>query len=278
MVIDAREVRLKAHRPVQENDRRDAHELREGLRRGIYRVIVHVAPPAVARLRDTLSRRRHFVRVQTAEINAVKRLLRAAGLGHLSRSLRTEVGWAKLLSRLGAEADLRAQVEQHRSILAPCGRTADRLGGHACRAVGAICSGAASPAEGAGAGTDRRGHGDRRALGGTAFPRCQASSELCALGTLDPTSRESKEPMDGSRAVTRENCVPCYGRPLTTQGARASSQSLFCQTACTPRLRDASSSPSPVGEAARATTFHALLVRRWSSPAPRPRGTHSVKR
>ena len=116
VVVDAREVRLKAHRPAQKSDRRDAHELCEGLRRGIYRVIVHVPPPAVARLRDTLSRRRHFVRVQTAEINAAKRLLRAAGLGHMSRSLRTEAGWGKLLLRLGAEGELRAHVEQHRAI------------------------------------------------------------------------------------------------------------------------------------------------------------------
>jgi transposase len=116
VVIDAREVRLKAHRPTQKSDRRDAHELCEGLRRGIYRVIVHVPPPAVARLRDTLSRRRHFVRVQTAEINAAKRLLRAAGLGQLSRSLRTEAGWAKLRAQLDAEGDLRAHIEHHQAI------------------------------------------------------------------------------------------------------------------------------------------------------------------
>jgi transposase len=34
-VIDAHEVRLKAYRPRQKSDRRDAHELCEGLRRGI---------------------------------------------------------------------------------------------------------------------------------------------------------------------------------------------------------------------------------------------------
>jgi transposase len=96
-VIDAHEVRLKAYRPRQKCDRRDAHELCEGLRRGIYRTRVHVPPLPVARLRETLSRRRHFVRLQTAEVNAVKRLLRGTGRGQLSRSLGTEVGWAKLL-------------------------------------------------------------------------------------------------------------------------------------------------------------------------------------
>ena len=57
-VIDAHEVRLKAYRPRQQSDRRDAHELCEGLRRGIYRTRVHVPPLPVARLRETLSRRR----------------------------------------------------------------------------------------------------------------------------------------------------------------------------------------------------------------------------
>src|SRR5262245_64517856 len=98
MVVDAREVRLKAHRPTQKSDRRDAFELCDGLRRGIYRAIVHVPPRPVARLRETLARRRHVVRLETAQVNAVKRLLRGAGLGRLSRSLGTEVGWAKLLA------------------------------------------------------------------------------------------------------------------------------------------------------------------------------------
>jgi len=115
VVVDAQEVRLKAHRPTQKSDRRDAYELCEGLRRDIYRILVHVPPPAVSALRDTLSRRRHFVRLQTAEINAVKRLLRAAGLGHLSRALRTEVGWGKLLAAVAPQPDLRAFVEHHRA-------------------------------------------------------------------------------------------------------------------------------------------------------------------
>jgi len=56
-VIDAHEVWLKAYRPRQKSDRRDAHELCEGLRRGLYRTLVHVPPLPVARLRETLSRR-----------------------------------------------------------------------------------------------------------------------------------------------------------------------------------------------------------------------------
>ena len=81
VVVDAHEVRIKAHRPKQKSDRRDAFELCEGLRRDIYRVRVHVPSGEVLALRETLSRRRHFVRMQAAEISAAKRLLRAEGLG-----------------------------------------------------------------------------------------------------------------------------------------------------------------------------------------------------
>jgi transposase len=114
-VVDAREVRLKAHRPTQKSDRRDAFELCDGLR-GIYRAIVHVPPAAVTRLRELLGRRRHFVRLETAQVNAVKRLLRGAGLGHLSRSLGTEVAWAKLLATLAGHGELRDYVEPHRAL------------------------------------------------------------------------------------------------------------------------------------------------------------------
>src|SRR5262249_45619392 len=41
-VIDAHEVRQKAHRPLQKSDGRDALELCEGLSRGFYRSVVHV--------------------------------------------------------------------------------------------------------------------------------------------------------------------------------------------------------------------------------------------
>jgi transposase len=116
VVVDAHEVRIKAHRPTQKCDRRDARELCEGLRRGIYRSIVHVPRHRVAVLRDTLWRRRHFVRVQTRETNAVKSLLRAAGQGHLSRYLRNERGWVSLLAALDAPSELRTYVELHHAL------------------------------------------------------------------------------------------------------------------------------------------------------------------
>jgi transposase len=117
LVIDAHEVRIKAHRPTQKSDRRDAREICEGVRRGQYRAIVHVPPERISALRDTLARRRHFVRLQTAEVNAVKRLLRAAGLGALTRrSLRTEVGWDRLHVALSGEASLQGYAAFHRAV------------------------------------------------------------------------------------------------------------------------------------------------------------------
>jgi len=116
VVIDAHEVRVKAHRPRQKSDRRDAFELCEGLRRGHYRAIVHVPPAPIGALRETLSRRRHFVAVRVAEVNAAKRLLRAGGLGHLGKSLGTDAAWAKLLAALAPEPALRTYVAQHHAV------------------------------------------------------------------------------------------------------------------------------------------------------------------
>ena len=116
VVVDAHEVRLKAYRPLQKSDRRDALELCEGLRRGTYRAIAHVPPAAVLRLRETLARRRHFVRLQSAQVCAVKARRRAAGVGRLSRSLGSELGWAKVLAALGEYPDVRAHVAQHRIV------------------------------------------------------------------------------------------------------------------------------------------------------------------
>jgi transposase len=123
VVIDAYEVRRLARRPPQKSDRRDAFELADGLRRDLYRTRVHVPRAAIVALRETLSRRRHFVRLQTAEINAAKRLLRAAGLAALARrSLRTATGWRRVLAALPAEAiALATHVTQPHAVWAGAG-------------------------------------------------------------------------------------------------------------------------------------------------------------
>jgi transposase len=116
VVIDAHEVRQKALRPNQKSDRRDALELCEGLRRGIYRTVVHVPPEPIERLRETLGRRRHFVRLKTKEINAVKRLLRTAGLPMLARALTSAAGWEKLLKAVAFDPTLHTFCSAHRAL------------------------------------------------------------------------------------------------------------------------------------------------------------------
>ena len=117
MVVDAHEVRRKAHRPLQKSDGRDALDLCEGLSRGFYRSIVHVPSPAISALRTTLSRRRHFVRVQAAEVNAVKRLLRGAGRESGRRgSLRTDAHWTRLLASDVVPGDLTGHLQHHYAV------------------------------------------------------------------------------------------------------------------------------------------------------------------
>ena len=116
LVVDAHEVRAQALRPNQKSDRRDALELCEGLRRGSYRAIVHVPPEPIERLRETLGRRRHFVRLKTMQVNAVKRLLRAAGLQPLGRSLGTSRAWTRLLEAVAIDPPLLAFCQTHRAV------------------------------------------------------------------------------------------------------------------------------------------------------------------
>jgi transposase len=129
LVVDAHEVRLKAHRPTQKSDRRDAAELCEGVRRGMSRAIVPVPDAAVLRLRATLARRRHFVRLQSAQVAAVKALLRAAGLGALSRRLGSKVGWARVLTAVADHPDLATSVGQHRALWRCAGEQVAALDG-----------------------------------------------------------------------------------------------------------------------------------------------------
>jgi hypothetical protein len=81
-----------------------------------------------------LSRRRHFVRVQTAEINAAKRLLRSAGLGRASRDLRRERGWATVLQAVAPYGDVRADLEQHRAVWRCAGEQIQALEALPCAA------------------------------------------------------------------------------------------------------------------------------------------------
>jgi transposase len=120
-------VRRKAHRPAQKSDRRDAFELCDGIRRGLYRCLIHVPSPAISRLRTTLSRRRHFVRIQTAEVNATKRLLRGAGwLTGTRPSLRSATSWDRLLEALAGVPELQGHVRFHFAVWCTAPGSLDR--------------------------------------------------------------------------------------------------------------------------------------------------------
>jgi transposase len=112
VVIDAAEVHAKIHRSGQKSDYRDAFAICEGVRNDIYSSIVYIPDEKVLRLRHILSRRRHFVGVRTAQINAVRFLLRTTGQADLARSLGTESAWQKLLD-YEQVADLRPHLLLH---------------------------------------------------------------------------------------------------------------------------------------------------------------------
>jgi transposase len=115
-VISAQEVRAKALRPNQKSDRRDAIELCEGLRRQSYRSEVHVPSESIEQLRETLGRRRHMVRLKTMQVNAVKRLLRTAGLQPLGRTLGSDAAWTHLLAAVAIDPVLHAFVSAHHAV------------------------------------------------------------------------------------------------------------------------------------------------------------------
>jgi len=113
IVIDAREVRAKASRINQKSDMRDAREICDGIRRGIYSSLVHIPGENIERLRGAISRRKHFVKMMTTQVNAVKRLLRVWGLGHIYRKLVTNTAWKNLLKKVDDKGDLFEYIKMH---------------------------------------------------------------------------------------------------------------------------------------------------------------------
>src|SRR5207237_8009361 len=76
---------------------------------------VHVPPEEIETIRETLGRRRHFIRIRTMEVNAVKRLLRSSGLPAV-RSLSGVKAWEKLLKEVAISPSLHAFVSAHYAV------------------------------------------------------------------------------------------------------------------------------------------------------------------
>lgn len=115
VVIEASEVRAKARRKNQKSDRRDAFEIADGMRRDLYVSIVYMPPPPIRRLRELLSRRRHFVGLRTGQVNAAKFLIRARGLAFGERGLAGAKAWDRRLATID-DPELRTLLEMHRQV------------------------------------------------------------------------------------------------------------------------------------------------------------------
>jgi transposase len=115
IVVDASEVRRKARRRGQKTDRRDAFEICDNIRRGTYNNIVWVPDKRVEQLRRILSRRRHFVRLCTREVNATKFLLRRDGIPYGKLFLCSETSWERLIARQDV-APIRDHIKMHAQL------------------------------------------------------------------------------------------------------------------------------------------------------------------
>lgn len=142
VVLNAQEVRKKALRPRQKSDRRDALEICDGVRRGIYQTSVYVPDAATLRLRAILSRRRHFVKTATRQINAARFVLRAVGLSSEATSLTTKAAWEKLMARPSV-SDQRAHLAMHATLWAVAREQVARLEAELAEALAPF----AAPAE-----------------------------------------------------------------------------------------------------------------------------------
>jgi transposase len=116
VLIDAGEVRKKARSKRQKSDRRDAFEICDGLRRDVYVSKIDLPNAATQALRETLLSRRHFVRIKTQEVNAVKGLLRKHGLARLYRALKTDAAFERLLKSPMIDEALMCHIKFHHEV------------------------------------------------------------------------------------------------------------------------------------------------------------------
>lgn len=116
IVIHAFEVRRKARRVRQKTDRRDAFEICDGLRRGIYNCFVYIPEKGIMRIRNLLFRRNHFVKISTMEINGAKHVLRQSGYGSFVKSLTRENAWNNLLGIKEISKEILRDVRRHFSM------------------------------------------------------------------------------------------------------------------------------------------------------------------
>jgi len=114
VVISAAEVRAKARRVGQKSDSRDAFEICDGWRRGIFTQVVWVPTPEVAELRMLLAARQSFVSDRVSAINRFKALIRGEGLAPKGPwTLTSEKSWEKALKLAGTQGTLAMIAREH---------------------------------------------------------------------------------------------------------------------------------------------------------------------
>lgn len=134
VVLDAREVRTKARRRKQKTDRRDAFEICDGLRRDQFVTRVWMPSEVIERLRSLLSRRRHFVRMRTAEVNATKFVLRQQGKPR-PKTLRSRAAWEAMGRREDLDEATRGFIARHQAAWQICEEQVRELDGEIKQAL-----------------------------------------------------------------------------------------------------------------------------------------------
>lgn len=113
VVVSAREVRQKARRIGQKSDSRDAFELCDGWRRGIFTCVVWVPTPQVSELRRLVAARQSFVGDRTSASNRMKALLRGEGMQKSAApKLSGKGAWEKAVAGV-PEGSLRAIAQRY---------------------------------------------------------------------------------------------------------------------------------------------------------------------
>jgi len=114
-VLSPQEIRAKAFRRGRKSDRRDAFEICDGLRRDQFVARVWTPTAQICRLRRTLSRRRHFISIRTAQINAVKGLLKTECDAAIPTFLNSVKAWDRLAHRY-EDSELAFSIDLHREV------------------------------------------------------------------------------------------------------------------------------------------------------------------
>lgn len=125
-IINAHEVRAKATRIGKKTDYQDALDISEGIQKGYYVSKVYVPDKKTLRLRELISRRRHFVKVCTMEINSARFVLRSVGINISDKRLNTGSKWEEVIGSV-ADKEIKEILNMHYRIWKDAKRIVEEL-------------------------------------------------------------------------------------------------------------------------------------------------------